>query len=217
MATTQTGYGEVKRVTFFDGSKIILNANSKLTYPKTHQGGDMQVELQGEAYFNIAHKSGQEQRLFSVLTAEGKVAVLGTKFNVNTHSEGTEVVLEEGKVKVQKTNPKDRANKPYIMSPGELAMLFSNKSNIKIQNVDSELYTSWKNFELKFKNTPLHRIADRIEEIYGVEVEFSNKSLREIEFSGSAPNKNFEVLLEGLRTLLKIPVTYEGNTIIFGS
>lgn len=208
----QTEYGEIKTLTFTDGSEITLNARSSLTYPTTYNGGDMEVELQGEAYFSIDHKTGEQQRTFSVKTPEGRIAVLGTRFNVNTYSQNTEVVLEEGKVHVETADSLEA----YTMSPNELVRLQSGNRDIEIDKVDTELYTSWTSFELKFKNTPLHQVAQRIEQIYGVDVEFKDEYLKNVELSGSAPNKNFLVLLEGLRTLLDIPIVHKENRITFG-
>lgn len=214
--TVQTNYGETKKITFSDGSQVILNAHSSLTYPTASKGGDMEVELQGEAYFSVERKSGEQQRTFSVKTPEGRIAVLGTKFNVNTYAQKTEVVLEEGKVHVEITDTLGTSGPEYIMSPHELVRLQPGNRNIEVKKVDIGMYTSWTTFELKFKNTSLEQIAERIEQIYGVDVEFNDENLKDIRFSGSAPNKNLAVLLEGLRTLLDIPIEHKENTIIFG-
>lgn len=216
--TTRTAYGEIRRLTLWDGSKIVLNANSSLSYPATHKGGDMQVRLEGEAYFSIVRKTGGQARTFSVQTSEGTIAVLGTRFNVNTRREDTEVVLEEGKVQVEVADTVSavKARYSYTMHPGERALLSPQRKDIKVEPADPELYTSWRNLELRFRNTSLKEIAWRIEQTYGMQVAFSDEQLKELQFSGSATNKNFAVLLEGLRTLLDIPIIREGDTITFG-
>lgn len=218
LTTVRTEYGQIRRLTLWDGSKIILNANSSLTYPATYKGGNIEVKLEGEAYFSIIHKTDEQERTFSVRTSEGEIAVLGTRFNINTHCGDTEVVLEEGKVQLEAADSLSAAKATYFytMKPGERALLSPQRKGIKVETTDPELYTSWRNLELKFRNTPLKEIAGRIEQTYGVQVEFKNKRIRELQFSGSAPNKNFAVLLEGLRTLLDIPISYEGNKITFG-
>ncbi|SHF96340.1 FecR family protein [Fodinibius roseus] len=215
--TVQTDYGETRILTFSDGSEITLNAHSQLTYPTTARpGDDMEVELEGEAYFSIDRKSGDRQRTFSVKTPEGRIAVLGTKFNVNTYSQDTEIVLEEGKVRVEAGETSEGSDQAYTMSPNELVRLQPENLGLEVEKVDTELYTSWTGFELKFRNTPLIQIAGRIKQLYGVNVEFKNENLKKVRFSGSAPNKNFAVLLEGLRTLLDIPIAYDEDTITFG-
>lgn len=215
--TVQTDYGEIKKLTFTDGSEITLNARSRLTYPTTYNGGDMEVELEGEAYFSIDHKSGEQQRTFSVKIPEGRVAVLGTKFNVNTYSQNSEVVLEEGKVEIEKNTVTETSGQTYTMSPNEFVRLQQGNRDIEVEKVDTKLFTSWAEQELRFKNTPLKKIAKRVERIYGVMVEFKDEELKEVEFSGSVPNKNFDVLLEGLRTLLNIPIIVQNeNMITFG-
>lgn len=215
--TVQTDYGETRVLTFSDGSEITLNAHSRLTYPATARpGDDMEVELEGEAYFSIDRKLGDRQRTFSVKTPGGRIAVLGTKFNVNSYSQNTEVVLEEGEVQVETAENSEGSDQTYTMSPNELVRLQPGSRDFKVEKVDTELYTSWTGFELKFRNTPLRQIAGRIKQLYGVNVEFRNENMKEVKFSGSAPNKNFAVLLEGLRTLLDIPIEYEKDTITFG-
>lgn len=215
--TVQTDYGEIKKLTFTDGSEITLNARSRLTYPTTYNGGDMEVELEGEAYFAIDHKSGEQERTFSVKTQEGRIDVLGTRFNVNTYSQNSEIVLEEGKVKVETNNESNASGQSYTMSPNELVRLQHGNHDIKVEKVDTKLFTSWAEQELRFKNTPLKKIAKRIEKIYGVKVEFKEENMKEVEFSGSVPNKNIDVLMEGLRTLLDIPIAVQNeNVITFG-
>lgn len=213
LETAQTDYGETRILTFSDGSEIRLNAHSKLTYPATARPGeDIEVELQGEAYFSVERKSGGQQRTFFVNTREGRIAVLGTKFNVNTYAGNTEIILEEGEIQV------GNRETAYLMSPNQLVRLQPGNGEIVIdEEVDTELYTSWTNFELRFQETSLQQVARRIEQIYGVKVVFKEEYLKNIELSGSAPNKNFAVLLEGLRTLLDIPIVHKENTIIFGN
>lgn len=216
--TATTEYGQIRRLTLWDGSKVVLNANSKLTYPETYTGGNLKVTLEGEAYFSIVHKSGADSREFIVQTSEGLVTVLGTKFNVNTRSEETAVVLEEGKVhlEVADTLSAVKSNYYYTMKPGERALLSPHRKGIDVQSADPELYTSWRNLELKFDNTPLEQIARQISQTYGAKINFKDKNLKNVEFSGTVTNKNFAVLLQGLRTLLNVPITHHDNTITFG-
>lgn len=217
-ATAATEYGQIRKLTLWDGSRVVLSANSRLTYPKKYKGGNLAVQLEGEAYFSIVHKTGEESRTFTVQTSEGEVTVLGTKFNVNTRSEETEVVLEEGKVHLGMSDTLNavKSTYSYTMKPGERALFSPQQKGINVQTTDPSLFTSWRNLEFRFHNTPLKEIAERVREFYGVQVEFRDEQLKDVEFSGSVTNKNFEVLLHGLRILLEIPITHDNDTIIFG-
>ncbi|MDR8393364.1 FecR domain-containing protein [Aliifodinibius sp. S!AR15-10] len=217
-STASTEYGQIRTLTLWDGSRVVLSANSRLTYPENYRGGDLDVQLEGEAYFSIVHEAGEDSRTFTVQTSEGEVTVLGTKFNVSTRTEETEVVLEDGKVHLEMSDTLSavKSTYSYTMKPGERALFSPRRKGINVQATDPSLFTTWRNLEFKFHNTPLEEIADRVKEFYGVEVEFRNEQLKDVEFSGSVTNKNFEVLLHGLRTLLGMPITNENDTIIFG-
>lgn len=219
--TVETGFGQLQNITFPDGTEVVLNANSRLSYPALFSGGEVEMELDGEAFFTVTPAPDtQEERVFSVRTADGEVHVLGTRFNVNTRRQHTEVVLEEGVVLIEplpanSSETRDSADF-YTMKPGELARFSAGFRNVDVAHIDPSLYTSWRHLELHWKDTPLYRIAERIEQTYGIDVVFADERLRELRFSGTAPNKNLSVLLEGLRTLLDEPVREQPDKIIIG-
>ncbi|MDZ7691448.1 MAG: FecR family protein [Balneolaceae bacterium] len=97
-----TNYGEKLTFRLSDGSNIILNANSELTFSsKVEKGLNTEVWLRGEAFFDITRLEGDQQRTFTVHTKNGSIQVLGTRFTVNTFREQTQAVLEEGKIQVE--------------------------------------------------------------------------------------------------------------------
>lgn len=216
--TAETEYGQIQRLTLWDGSRIVLGANSSLTFPKNYKDGGVDVKLEGQAYFSVENTAGEENRKFIVQTSEGEVTVLGTKFNVNTRSEDTEVVVEEGKVHLSMADTLNaiKSTHSYTMKPGEKAVFSPKRKGISVETTDPTLFTNWRKLEFKFKKTPLKKIANRIKEFYGVEVEFRDDQLKDVKFSGTVTNKGFEVLLQGLRILLDMPVSHENDTITFG-
>ncbi len=216
-----TRYGQLQQIRFPDGSSVILNANSSLAYPESFSGEEIVFHIDGEAYFDIVPAgSGDDiRRRYTIKTPDGSVSVLGTRFNVNTRNSSTEVVLEQGVVEVSAGEGAVRdegERQSYIMSPGELAIFSAKNGQIRTESIRTELYTSWRNLELVFDETPLYQIADRIEHTYGVEVVIRNRELRNMRFSGTAPNENLSVLLEGLRILLNVPITEEPQTVTIG-
>jgi transmembrane sensor len=214
-------YGQLQQIRFPDGSSVMLNANSSLAYPESFSGEEIVFHIEGEAYFDIEPQEGSDEirRRYSVRTPDGLVSVLGTRFNINTRNNSTEVVLEQGVVEVsagEGTVHDESRSKSYIMSPGELAVFSAENGQIHAESIRTELYTSWRNLELVFDETPLYQIADRIEYTYGVEVVIRNQELRNMRFTGTAPNENLSVLLEGLRILLDVPITEEPQTVTIG-
>src|SRR5690606_36229691 len=106
-----TPRGGQYQVSLPDGTKVWLNADSKLYYPRAFSGNTRTVQMEGEAYFEVAK---DEQKPFIVQTNRQKVEVLGTHFNVNAYSEEpiSAVSLLEGKVKVSLANQAERTLLP---------------------------------------------------------------------------------------------------------
>lgn len=214
--TESTDNGQQKVLTLSDGSTITLNANSSLKYPLHYAGDDLEVWLEGEAYFDIVHKTGSETRSFFVNVPGGAVEVLGTKFNVNTYEQATEVVLVEGRVDVQMKDTSNQIKDSYVMQPGELTRISQLDENITTRKVESEMYTAWTQDKLIFERTPLAKVAERIEHIYNVQFQLNTDELKETRVSGSLPNNDLDVFLNTLENMLNRPVTNRGSLIILG-
>lgn len=216
-ARSSTDNGEKKVLTLSDGSKITLNANSSLRYPAHYTDGDLKVWLEGEAYFDVTHKTGDEARTLSVLVPGGRIQVLGTEFNVNTFQEVTEVVLVQGRVNVEIKDSLDQVADSHIMEPGELSKMSMQQGRINTQRVNSEIYTSWTKDKLVFDEASLTSVTKRIEHLYGVRFQIDDQQLKGKTISGSLPNDNLEVFLNALENILERPVINKNGTIILGS
>src|SRR5699024_3945439 len=117
-STIKTVYGQKKTINLPDGSKIILGAHSQLTYKDDWLDQPLKkISLEGEAFFDIAPKKKDRPKLV-VQTHGGTVSVWGTRFTVNTHNSRTQVVLDEGEVKIE-TRHKDAE---ATLKPGEQAI-----------------------------------------------------------------------------------------------
>ncbi|MDR8392417.1 FecR domain-containing protein [Aliifodinibius sp. S!AR15-10] len=214
----RTDYGEKISLNLSDGSEIVLNANSHLKYfTSIEQGQDIEVWLEGEAYFDIYHYEGNQQRSFTVHTADGSVEVLGTKFFVKTSSEGTQTVLEEGKVRisVDKGDTNSLEKNQVVMAPGELAHFNVGIEEVQLLEVNPEVYTSWTEGTWMFDQTPLSKVAKRIEDTFGVEVRIVGNLQQKI-LSGSITSTNLEFLQEALSKVINEPVTKKGDTLVIG-
>jgi transmembrane sensor len=189
-----TPYGEIKAVTLPDGSTVVLNANSTLTYRADFNGGDSRsVWLAGEAFFEV--KKGTKP--FVVHSDETKVEVLGTSFNVNNRrGEETTVVVRTGRVVVKNENEKDTAK--VILRPGELTRVKPSFQVAKKVSVDTDIYSAWKDQRMVFNNTPLSEIADLIQENFNLTVVIKSESLKNRKLSGTIQTNNVDILLEAL-------------------
>lgn len=210
----ETDYGETRHITFSDGSVIVLNANTQLIYSIESGSRDVEVELNGEAWFDIAQS---ENRTVSVHTPDGRVQVLGTKFNVNTYRGETLVVLEEGKVEVALRNPEGNFENGALLAPGYMARLAAGEDVIRIDDVDTDSYTSWTENRLRLNETTLSELEARIHEIYGLNFRWTGSAASPggIKISGSLPTDNLTVLLKALEGLLGRSATIQDQTIVF--
>lgn len=215
----QTSFGEKAFLNLSDGSRIVLNANSHLTYSWSGSGKtgqNIDVYLQGEAWFDIEPSTGQTSRLLRVHTQDGIVEVTGTTFAVQTSPNGTRAVLEEGEIRITRQQSGQAGNTNAVLKPGEMAQLHAGVDQIEIKNVNPELYTSWIRGTWTFEQTPLSQIATRIEMVFGVEVEINPTSLKEKTLSGTIGSSNLQLIKEGLSEALQVQVSQVDNKIIIG-
>jgi ferric-dicitrate binding protein FerR (iron transport regulator) len=156
-------------ITFLDGTKIILNADSKLKYPESFEGGRREVYLEGEAYFEVAHDSSKP---FIVHCHNISTTVLGTKFDVSAYSDEKKIAvsLVEGKVNVSEGN-QNPINKLVTLLPQQQFLYNTNKKTYKVKEFNIEEIIGWKDNLLKFNNETLSNVFIRLERAYGVKFE----------------------------------------------
>lgn len=216
-----TGFGEKAFLHLTDGSRIVLNAHSHLSYSWSDYGANGQqidIQLEGEAWFDIEPSTGQQPRLLRVHTQDGIVEVTGTVFAIQTSTEGTRAVLKKGEIQITplvNSNNETRNNRT-ILAPGEMAQFFSNSDQIKIENVNPEIYTSWVRDVWTFEQTPLIQIATRIESVFGVEVKIDSMNLKDRTLSGTIGSTNLQLIKEGLSEALQVQVMQIDNKVIIG-
>jgi transmembrane sensor len=150
-----------------DGTHVWLNAGSSLTYPVAFTGHERNVEITGEAYFEVTHNAAMP---FTVkkLHDDTRVQVLGTHFNVNAYDDESsiKVTLLEGSVKVTKGNNKS------LLKPGQQAKIHLSRINIS-NEVDVEEVMAWKNGKFQFGDaSDIATIMRQISRWYDVDVEY---------------------------------------------
>lgn len=213
----QTKYGQMQTIVLPDGSKVMLNANSRLEINKEwKETENREVSLVGEAFFEVEKKLSTKQK-FVVHTADLDVVVLGTSFNVSDRYAKTKVVLKEGAVTLKLNNERGEAkNREIVMQVGEMVE-FSKKENKLIkQKVNAERYASWKENKLIFEDTPMQEIALLIQENYGLEVSFEDESLAKRKITGTIPSQNLQILLSSLETIFDVKITQKNEKLILG-
>jgi ferric-dicitrate binding protein FerR (iron transport regulator) len=173
-----------------DGTKVWLNAASSLKFPAVFTGKERNVELVGEAYFEVAKNKNMP---FKVSTGKLNIEVLGTHFNVNAYQEDDAIktTLLEGSVKLT------TANNQAMLKPGEQAT-FGQQQQINIQSINTEEAVAWKNGYFVFNNENIQGIMKKIARWYDVEVVYNGK-IDENDFGGTV--SRFDSVNEVLKSL----------------
>lgn len=210
--TVEIGYGERGTLKISDGSSIHLNSNSSLRYnPQHFNSGRVEVWLQGEGYFDIKHNPNGRERAFIVHTPDGDVQVLGTKFNVNTRFRETNVVLEEGSVKVSLRDSTLSTPRETIMEPGEQLKFSTSTKDFELHQVDVNIVTAWLQGRMEFSETSLKIFIASIEAVYDVSLDVEHSSLLNNKVTGSIQNPDLQTLLTGLEKVLNLKIVDQGG------
>lgn len=218
--TIETPRGGQYQVNLPDGTKVWLNAGSSLRYPAQFAIAKREVELKGEAYFEVAKRTikGNEQgkRLpFVVKTSAQEVEVLGTHFNINSYSEegNTKTTLLEGSVAVHPRAANGAGIPAKIIKPGEQSML--NGSSMQVATVDTEKVLAWKEGFFMFEDEDLQSIMHQVARWYDVDVEFKDNSLKNKGFSGTVSRfGNVSQVLKKIELTGSVHFKIEGRRIV---
>jgi ferric-dicitrate binding protein FerR (iron transport regulator) len=205
----QTSFGETHKIVLPDSSVVTLNANSKLTLGQWE--GDREVWLQGEAFFSVRKKKrapgNADPVKFIVHTNTLDVNVLGTEFTVSERSD-TRVVLNTGKIAL--TLP----DKTIMMKPGDMVEISGKKKQPVQRTVDPRVYSAWKDNEWILDGLSLEKIAQRIEETYGLKVVIKKNPDPNIEVTGVVPTDNLDTLLKALSAAFNLTFKQEGKEVL---
>jgi ferric-dicitrate binding protein FerR (iron transport regulator) len=202
-----TGNGMEYAMTLADGTRVHLNAGSKLRFPVKFTGTRREVELEGEGYFEVAR---DPSRPFVARSGEMAVTVLGTTFNLRAYRDEPviETTLVEGAVRVSDGESACR------VVPGEQGVYHRDTRAITTRQVDVTLYTAWHRDEIKFKDMPLENVMRDLSRWYGIPHEFLDASARRIEFGGCFDRfKQIDPILDMLRRTELVEVVVREGTI----
>jgi len=187
--------GQMTNIELPDGTKVMLNSGTTITYNGNFSNGERLVTLSGEAYFDVTK---DQQHPFVVQTFSLNFKVHGTSFNIEAYPEEKIVntTLVEGSLGVMNKSDKEL----LLLVPGENAHFDANTAEMTRSKVNTEIYTSWKEGLITFRNEKLKDIARKIERWYNVEVIIKNPKLGEEAYMGTImKNKPIDQILEVLQ------------------
>lgn len=200
----------VEEIELPEGSLVSLNLDSKLTFDKTFKSEIREVELQGEAFFEVARDTA---RPFVIKTGNVYVEVLGTAFNVKAYEDDdmVEVTVESGKVAVYRVGNKDDM---VILVRGEKAVFKKELAELKSMDNDNLNYSSWKTRKIIFEDTPMVEVVRIINEIYQSNIQLSGSATNECPVTTEFDNQSLDIILNVLSSTLNLEVSKEDGQII---
>lgn len=205
-----TGYQSMDSVRLADGTKVMLSVGSKLTYPKEFSGLTREVELSGQAFFDVAP---DKEHRFVVKTQKMDVTALGTSFEVFSYDNDNQVetILLEGKVKVEMTDDDSKTGKAYVLNPNE-KLTYNKKEGVSLTTLDADAYSSWRlGKRMSFKNETLEMILNRLEKWYGEKIECDPLIARYYRFTFAVHSESLELILNYISHSAPLDYRLVGN------
>ncbi|MBN2273983.1 MAG: DUF4974 domain-containing protein [Bacteroidales bacterium] len=229
--------GAKSHVTLTDGTRVWLNAGSRLKYSDGFFRDSREVYLEGEAFFDVKE---DHKKMFVVKTSNLDIKVYGTQFNVKSYPEENiiQTTLVKGSVAIEAYTDKTHEKKSVFLKPNQTAIFYKSTpavQNIKIPDtgdkqesiaetgekiviapsVNPVPITSWKDSRWIIVSEELDELAIKLERRYNVKISFTDESLRKYKFSGTLKDETFEQVLQIIQ--LSAPITYqiEGNKVLF--
>ena len=166
--TLSTPRGGQYQVVLPDGSKVWLNAASAIKFASVFKGKIREVELKGEAYFEVAKNAAMP---FKVKSAHAQIEVLGTHFNVRAYDDekAMKTTLVEGAVKITS------GNLTNVLKPGDQAVLNGENGMKVINDVDADVETAWKDGLFQFKDANIEEIMQQAALWYNLKISFEGE------------------------------------------
>lgn len=234
--TITTPLGQRSMIELSDGSKVWLNAGSKLRYPDHFNGDLREVFLEGEAFFDVAKN---ERNPFIVHTSEINIRVLGTEFNVKSYpDEGIiETTLVSGAVDIESLEKKEtllklvpnqkavyikkstalnneKKSEQGLSRNTDVSQLAPVKTDFRVLNqTNVEAETAWTDGILVIRSETLGMLAIKLERKYDLDFVFADSTLKDFKISGTIKDISIEQVLDGLKLTAPIIYTLKDKTV----
>ena len=225
--------GSKSIITLPDGSIVVLNAASKITYSTNFGFSSRELSLEGEAYFNVRTNPDKP---FTIHTSDIDVLAFGTAFNVKAYPEDPTIVttLEHGELRVNSRNDNslDVTLKPkqnvvyYKNNPIAVKQEISTNNRVSpsvekndvpvvtvSEDVNVSLHTSWKDTEWLIESQTFGELAGSLERRYNIRMIFGSNDLRNYRFSGTIRNETIEQILNVLTFSAPMKYTIEQGVV----
>lgn len=210
-----TNKGIKASLTLPDGSRVWLNSDSKIIYPKEFSGKYREVKIEGEAYFEIVYIP--QSPMIIKTNRNFRITVLGTTLSVRSYSNETnaQTSLYSGVIKLNfESNQKNTDTKELIINPNETCIVNNDCSKISIvKERDIKKNIAWKNGELLFDNTPMEEVLKILERWHGTKFTVNNTECYKYSLTASFGSESVIQIMEIVKLCIPIQYKAENNKI----
>jgi len=196
-----------------DGSKIWLNADSRISYPEKFTGDSRIVYLIGEAFFDVKKNL---QMPFIVKTTKIDIEVLGTRFNVKsyTNDNDIETTLESGKVSVKRVNPETGELTQALIEPNQQVQYNIKTQKFSYSNVDAGKYSSWIEGKLIIDAESFDELVLKLERWYNVDINLQKDLSKKYNFTLTITDETIGEVINLIgKTTPGLKIDYKGSII----
>ncbi len=210
-STIITPKGGEHSVVLSDGSKVWVNADSKLSYPMTFDADSREVELEGEAYFEVEKVYKNGKRLpFIVKTGAQRLKVLGTSFNINSYNSHITTTLVEGSVALEYDHIKEQ----QYLQPSQQSNFSKSTKDLSIQTVDPFYSIAWRDGKFAFDNASIYKVMDDVARWYDVDIQYEG-DFSGVKYTGTISRfENFKQLLQLIEWTNLVTFKVDGRRVI---
>ena len=227
-----TRYGSKTDLVLPDGTRVWLNAGSKLNYDKNYGNTIREVGLTGEAYFDVVKNA---EKPFIIHTSKIDIKVLGTAFNVKSYpgEKTIETSLIRGSIEI---TFKDRPSEKVILKPNEKLVVANDDvpiaatkkqsfkqtnepivaiSHLSYARRDSTIIeTAWVQNKLIFQDESFRDLAARMQRWYGIDIQFDKSANDTLHFTGIFENETIQQALDALQLTARFNYKIQGNQVM---
>jgi transmembrane sensor len=188
-----------------DGTKVFLNSKTSLGYPIAFNGHTRNVNLNGEAYFEVTKNIKSP---FIVNTGKIQIEVTGTEFKASNYADEnlTEVVLVSGSVNLFQGKYYGAKENLVKMNPGERASFKPEEDKIYIDKVNVDKYISWKDGVLMFREDSMPEVVRRLNRWFNADIKLTGKELNDYVYTATFEDESLNQILELLK--MSAPIDY---------
>ncbi|RIJ50840.1 DUF4974 domain-containing protein [Maribellus luteus] len=190
-----------------DGTKVWLSNNSSIKFPSEFIGRTRELEVEGEAYFEVTHNP---RKPFVVNIGENRIRVLGTHFSVTAYPDDNEVRtdLVEGRIQFEIANNKGGFHS-YVVKPSHSLVWDKTTGKLYESRVPDGFYDYWHKGIYQFRNETMEDLALKIDRIFNTQLVFEDDELKQKRFSGTiSVNDNIFTFIEAIKSTSIEPIVY---------